>query len=137
MKNLPDTPVFFDGSDDFTKKKLETLAYSVLVEKVAEAGDDARLKLHAAAVIVSNFTNHLYALAEDYCKKEGLDFRQLLPLIEETALRIKEISPKQAQTGPAIRFDTETIQKHLELLKNHPQLKNIYLLMTESIQQAK
>jgi predicted short-subunit dehydrogenase-like oxidoreductase (DUF2520 family) len=137
MKNLPDTPVFFDGSDDFTKKKLETLAYSVLVEKVAEAGDDARLKLHTAAVIVSNFTNHLYALAEEYCKKEGLDFRQLLPLIEETALRIKEISPKQAQTGPAIRFDTETIQKHLELLKNHPQLKNIYLLMTESIQQAK
>ena len=137
IKKLPDMPIFFDGSDDLTKKTLETLAYSVLEEKVAEAGDDARLKLHAAAVVVSNFTNHLYALAEEYCHKEGLDFRKLLPLIEETALRVKEISPREAQTGPALRNDTETIQKHLELLKNHPQLKNIYVLMTESIQQLK
>jgi predicted short-subunit dehydrogenase-like oxidoreductase (DUF2520 family) len=137
MKTLPDMPVFFDGSDDFTKKKLQTLAYSVLEERVAEAGDDARLKLHAAAVVVGNFTNHLYALAEEYCRQEGLDFKLLLPLIEETALRIKDISPKEAQTGPAIRHDSVTIQKHLELLKNHPQLKNIYVLMTESIQQVK
>ena len=137
MKKLPDIPVFFDGSDALTKKKLETLANSVSEEKVAEAGDDARLKLHTAAVVVSNFTNHLYALAEDYCRKEGLDFRQLLPLIEETALRIKDISPKEAQTGPAIRHDSETIHKHLEILKNHPQLKNIYVLLTESIQQMK
>ena len=137
MKNLPDIPVFFDGSDDLTKKRLQELAYSVSLEKVAEAGDDARLKLHVAAVVLSNFTNHLYALAEDYCRKEGLYFRQFLPLIEETALRIKDILPRQAQTGPAIRFDNETIHKHLDLLKNHPQLKNIYVLMTESIQQQK
>lgn len=137
MKKLPDMPVFFDGSDDLTKKKLKILASSVSEDKVTEAGDDARLKLHAAAVVVSNFTNHLYTLAEEYCRQEGLDFKLLLPLIEETALRIKDISPKEAQTGPAIRHDSVTIQKHLELLKNHPQLKNIYILLTESIQQTK
>jgi len=93
--------------------------------------------LHVAAVMVSNFTNHLYALAEDYCRKEGLDFKQLLPLIEETAIRLKDTSAKQAQTGPALRHDSETIHKHLELLKDHPQLKNIYVLLTESIQQEK
>jgi predicted short-subunit dehydrogenase-like oxidoreductase (DUF2520 family) len=102
---------------------------------VAEAGDESRLKLHVAAVIVGNFTNHLYALTEEYCRKESLDFKQLLPLIWETASRIKDIPPKQAQTGPALRHDAETIHKHLELLKNHPQLKNIYVLLTESIQQ--
>lgn len=116
---------------------MEQLANSISSGKVAEAGDDARLKLHVAAVLVSNFTNHLYSLAEDYCHKEGLDFKQLLPLIEETALRIKNISPKKAQTGPAIRQDSETIHKHLDLLKPYPQLKNLYVLMTESIQQAK
>jgi predicted short-subunit dehydrogenase-like oxidoreductase (DUF2520 family) len=137
MLKLPDMPIFFDGNDELAKRKLETLAHSIAEEKVTEAGDDARLKLHVAAVVVGNFTNHLYALAEEYCKQEGLDFRQLLPLIEETALRIKDISPKEAQTGPAIRHDSETIQKHLELLKNHPQLKNIYILLTESIQQMK
>lgn len=135
MKGLPDVPIFFDGIDELTKNTLEKLAHSISNVKVVEAGDDARLKLHIAAVIVSNFTNHLYVLAEEYCRKEGLDFRQLLPLIEETASSIKDISPKQAQTGPAIRHDKETIQKHIELLKDHPQLKNIYLLLTESIQQ--
>lgn len=135
MSYSPDVPVFFDGSDEFTKKKLELLAHSIAEEKVTEAGDDARLKLHVAAVVVSNFTNHMYVMAEEYCRKEGLDFRQLLPLIEETASRIKDISPRQAQTGPAIRHDSETIHKHLELLKLHPQLKNLYVLLTESIQQ--
>lgn len=135
MSYSPDVPVFFDGSDELTKKKLELLAHSIAKEKVTEAGDDARLKLHVAAVVVSNFTNHMYVMAEEYCRKEGLDFRQLLPLIEETASRIKDISPRQAQTGPAIRHDSETIHKHLELLKQHPQLKNLYILLTESIQQ--
>ena len=137
MTALPDIPVFFDGNDEIAKKKLETLAYSISPAQVTAGGDEQRLKLHVAAVIVNNFTNHLFTLAEDYCRKEGLDFKQLLPLIEETASRIKEISPEQAQTGPAIRHDKETLQKHIELLKNHPQLKNIYLLLTESIQQTK
>ena len=137
IKNLPDTPIFYDGSDDKTKKKLHTLANSISKEKVAEADNNERLKLHVAAVFVSNFVTHLYALAAEYCRKEGLDFKQLLPLIEETASRIKEIAPQKSQTGPALRHDSETIHKHLELLKDHPQLKNIYVLLTESIQQVK
>ena len=137
MTGLPDVPVFFEGSDETTRKKLDALAHSIAGDNVTEAGGDARLKLHVAAVMVSNFTNHMYALAEDYCKKEGLDFRQRLPLIEETAGRIKDISPKTAQTGPAVRHDKETIEKHIDLLKQYPHLKNIYLLLTESIQQLK
>lgn len=137
MVALPDIPIFFDGIDDMTKRKLEALAHSIAAEKVVEGNDNDRLKLHVAAVVVSNFTNHLYALAEDYCRKEGLDFKQLLPLIDETAKRLKASSAIQAQTGPAIRQDSDTIQKHLELLKDHPQLKNMYVLLTESIQQGK
>lgn len=137
MNSLPEIPVYFDGHDEKAKMMLETLAHSIADERVVLAGDSDRLKLHVAAVIASNFTNHLYTLAENYCGKEGLDFKQLLPLIEETALRIKDITPHQAQTGPAIRHDKETIEKHLVLLKEHPHLKSIYLLMTESIQQFK
>lgn len=137
MKSLPDIPVFFDGSDDISRQKLETLAHSIAADKVNLADDDDRLKLHIAAVVVSNFTNHLYLLAQDYCRKEGLDFKQLLPLIEETATRLKATTPIEVQTGPAIRHDSETIHKHLELLKNHPRLKKLYVLLTESIQQVK
>jgi predicted short-subunit dehydrogenase-like oxidoreductase (DUF2520 family) len=135
MVSLPEIPIFWEGSDETAKKKLEALARSIAKEKVVEAGDDERMKLHLAAVVVSNFANHLYALTEEYCRSEGLDFKQLIPLIEETSLRIKDISPRQVQTGPAIRHDQETVQKHLALLNNHPQLKKIYVLMTESIQQ--
>lgn len=137
LTDLPEIPIFFDGSDEKTKNTLEQLAHSIAAEKVVLADDDARLKLHVAAVVVSNFVNHLYFLAEKYCKKEGLDFKQLLPLINETASRLQVSSPQEAQTGPAIRHDGETILKHLELLSHHPQLKNMYVLLSESIQQTK
>lgn len=134
MIDTPVTPIFVDGSDEKAKKTLEMLAHSIAGEQVTAAGDGDRLKLHVAAVVVSNFVNHLYVLAEDYCKKEGLDFQQLLPLIEETAVSKKNISPSSAQTGPAIRHDDDTIQKHLALLDSHPQLRKIYQIFTDSIQ---
>lgn len=130
----PEIPIFVDASDDKAKKILESLAHSISGEQVAEANDDVRLKLHIAAVIVSNFTNYLYVMAEDYCRKGKIDFKQLLPLIEETAERVKTISPRQAQTGPALRHDIETIKKHLDLLQAYPQLKKLYEFMSENIQ---
>lgn len=133
MTDLPEIPIFTDGSDEYAKKTLFSLAHSIASENVTEAGDEARLKMHVAAVIVSNFTNHLYKLANDYCKKEGIDFNQLLPLINETTHRLQEVEPAKAQTGPAIRHDKETIQKHLQLLSRHPQLQKIYQLLSESI----
>ena len=134
MTDLPEIPIFTDGSDAQTKKTLSSLAQSISPEQVTEAGDEARLKMHVAAVIVSNFTNHLYKLANDYCKKEGIDFNQLLPLINETTHRLQEVEPAKAQTGPAVRHDKETIQKHLHLLSRHPQLQKIYQLLSESIE---
>lgn len=134
MTSLPDIPIFYEGNDELSKKKLGTLAKSIAREHSVESGNNERLKLHVAAVTVSNFTNHLYALAEEYCHKEGIDFSQLLPLIEETANRLKFVSPGKVQTGPALRHDRETIRKHLALLESHPRLKKIYELFTQSIQ---
>src|SRR5690349_20527770 len=54
-RDMPDMPIFFDGNDANAKQVLEKLAHSISAEKVVEAGDDARLKLHVAAVVVSNF----------------------------------------------------------------------------------
>lgn len=128
----PEIPIIIDASDESTLKELEALAHSIS-DKVVEADDEQRAKLHLAAVVVNNFVNHLHVLAEEYCKKEGIDFTLLLPLIQETAERLKEIPPSKSQTGPAIRNDTITIKKHLELLNNYPQLKKIYETLSESI----
>lgn len=134
MKDLPEIPVFVDGNDEKAISVLTTLARSISPEQVRGAGPEDRMKLHIAAVLVSNFTNHLYNLAAGYCQQEGLDFKQLQPLIEETALRLRDMHPAQAQTGPAIRQDQSTIDKHLEILNNHPRLSEMYRLFTKSIQ---
>lgn len=133
--NLPDIPVFFEGSDKTATGTLQKLAQTISFEKATSAGTEERMKLHVAAVLVNNFTNHLYVLAEKYCKAEGIDFHQLLPLITETVQRLQTSSPADTMTGPAIRHDQETIKKHVELLKEHPHIQKIYQLLTESIQQ--
>ncbi len=85
--------------------------------------------------MVNNFTNHLYALAENYCNRNGLPFQYLLPLIGETAHRLEQFSPAQVQTGPAVRNDTDTIRRHLELLKDDRQLKEIYTLISANLRE--
>ena len=129
---LPEIPIVIDASDPETLEELDFLAHSIS-DKVIEANDEQRLKLHLAAVICNNFVNHLYAQAENFCKKEGLDFYLLLPLIRETAARLEDSSPSQTQTGPAIRNDKATMEKHLELLDSYPELKKIYTLLSQSI----
>ncbi len=66
-------------------------------------------------------------------QKPKLDFKQLIPLIQETALRINQLHPQMVQTGPAFREDLVTVEKHLELLKDSPLLTSIYKLMTSQI----
>lgn len=130
--NLPDIPIIIDASNHETLNVLRVLASSIS-EKVIEADDEQRMKLHLAAVLCNNFVNHLYYLTEKYCRQEGLDFKLLLPLIQETAQRIILLSPAAVQTGPAIRSDEDTIQNHLMLLEAHPQLQEIYKVLTQSI----
>lgn len=133
MQHLPDIPLLIDANTTTDTLLLEEFAKTIATQ-VQIAGDEQRLKLHVAAVIVSNFTNHLYALAEQYCKKEQADFHLLHPLIREVADRLQYITPQQSQTGPAIRNDTTTIQKHLELLEGHGNIKDLYAWFTKSIQ---
>ncbi len=127
-----DIPFLIDGNTDETITLIEDFA-NTISGTVKKATDEERLKLHVAAVIVSNFTNHLYALAEKFCEKEKIDFKLLTPLIRETAERVTFYSPSAVQTGPAIRNDIFTLDKHLRLLSNHPKLKYIYLKLTDSI----
>ena len=125
-------PLLIDGNTSETIALIEDFARSIS-NSVCVAGDDERLKLHVAAVIVSNFTNHLYALAEEFCEKENVNFKMLVPLILETAERIETNSPAAVQTGPALRNDVFTLDKHLRLLQAYPKLKYMYLKLTESI----
>lgn len=132
METIPPIPFLVDGSSDEVTETIEKFAHT-LSQNVTRANDEKRLKIHAAAVIVSNFTNYLYAIAEDFCNKEKIDFNILKPLILETAHRIENASPMSVQTGPAVRKDIQTMDKHLKLFNNYPKLKTTYLRLTDSI----
>jgi len=107
-----------------------------ITNKVAIINDKERAILHVSAVIVNNFTNHLFYLGQQITTKEQIDFDLLKPLIEETVLKISDHSPLEMQTGPARRNDKKTIKKHLEYLKKFPNYPHLYTLLTKSIQDA-
>ena len=133
MKEVPSIPFFVDANTDENCNQLFGLAHST-GNTVNMANDKQRLLYHLAAVLSSNFTNHLYSVTEAFCKKENLDFKNLLPLINETVQRLQFFSPSQMQTGPAIRNDSSTIERHLAVLQSFPDLQNLYQIMTGSIQ---
>jgi predicted short-subunit dehydrogenase-like oxidoreductase (DUF2520 family) len=134
MTVFPEIPLLIDGNTDTVKALLFAVADSIS-GKVKVADDAYRQHLHLAAVIAGNFTNHLYAVAADYCQQTGVDFNLLKPLIIETANRLTQFSPQEMQTGPAIRNDMPTIQLHLSLLENNPALRELYATMTARIKE--
>jgi len=125
-------PLLIDANKESVLSIIEQFAFT-LSSVVSIVGDEKRLCLHLAAVIVNNFTNHLYTLTAEYCKNEEVDFKMLQPIIEQTALRLRANLPADLQTGPAIRNDQSTLDKHIRALSNHPELKTIYLTFTESL----
>ena len=129
---LPEIPFFIDASSAAAKETLLQVAKTIS-QKVGVANDTERMQYHLCAVMTNNFSNYLYTLTEEYCKKNGLDFSNLLPLIDETASRLHHFSPRTVQTGPAIRKDLPTIQHHLKLLENDPTLKELYRFFSDQM----
>ncbi len=127
-------PICVEASNTSDLKTLQKIA-GCISEKTVEIISEDRRKLHLAAVFINNFTNHLYHISEDIVSENHLDFDLLKPLIIETANKIKSLSPSESQTGPAKRKDKKTIEKHLDLL-NNDWYKDIYKIITKSIQQA-
>ena len=75
----------------------------------------------------------MYQIGNEICLKNTIPFEILQPLIKETAEKIQSLSPSEAQTGPAVRNDQKTIEKHIDFLANENQ-KEIYKILTKSIQ---
>jgi predicted short-subunit dehydrogenase-like oxidoreductase (DUF2520 family) len=105
-----------------------------LSPKVYEATSAQRASLHMAAVFACNFANHMYALSARLLEKNGLPFDAMLPLIDETARKVHELHPQDAQTGPAVRRDANVMGKHLTMLADEPDLSEMYKIISDSIQ---
>lgn len=125
-------PCFIESNDIYADEKIRTLAESVS-GLVYDLSSEKRKYLHLSAVWACNFTNHCYAVACGLLAKCGLKFDVLLPLIDETAGKVHELSPEEAQTGPALRRDENVMGCQIGLLDDNPLLKSIYDKMSTSI----
>jgi predicted short-subunit dehydrogenase-like oxidoreductase (DUF2520 family) len=65
-------------------------------------------------------------------EEDGIASEGLIPLIDETAMKIHEMRPRQAQTGPAIRYDRNVIDKHLSMLSDEKR-RELYKMISDSI----
>jgi predicted short-subunit dehydrogenase-like oxidoreductase (DUF2520 family) len=125
-------PLLLESSDEKTSATLNQIAGS-LSTMVYQVETQKRRMLHLAAVFVNNFTNHMLVQGKDIASKAGYSFEILTPLIQETIAKALDSGPENSQTGPAIRNDKNTIEKHLELLSYSPELQKIYEVLTDSI----
>lgn len=125
-------PMCVYANNSTVLKKLKNLAQSIC-PNVYEINDKERAILHVCAVFVNNFTNHLFAVAEDILTKENLTLHLLKPLIQETVNKIQQHPAKAMQTGPAFRGDVQTVERHLDFLEQYPDYQLIYRVLSESI----
>lgn len=124
-------PCFIEASSPQTLSIVRSLA-KCISDHVVVCDSEKRKKMHLAAVLACNLTNHCYRLAERVLEAEQIDFSLFLPLIEETARKVKTLSPKEAQTGPMVRYDQGVMRMQMEMLPDD-RTREIYRLMAESI----
>ena len=126
--------IMIEGCNDTTVRKLKQLADTISSNaKVVE--ERQRQSLHVAAVFANNFSNHLFAISENILVENGLSFDNIRPMISLHLTSLMRQSPSMLQTGPGVRKDHTAIEKHLELISSNKELKQIYLMMTRSIQE--
>ena len=129
--NFDVIPIFLEANTDKNADYLKNIA-SALSENVRFMSSEKRRSLHLAAVFACNFTNHIYTLSYKLLENESIPADVLLPLIDETVSKIHSMPPAVAQTGPAIRYDENVINKHLAMLDD-PDMQAIYRLLSQSI----
>jgi predicted short-subunit dehydrogenase-like oxidoreductase (DUF2520 family) len=127
-------PCFIEANDEISLQILHDLADSVS-NRVSELSSEDRKFLHLSAVFACNFTNLCYSISSDILTKHNLPFDVMLPLIDETAAKVHDVQPIDAQTGPAVRYDSNVIRNQAAMLKDNPLVKDLYERMSLCIHQ--
>lgn len=125
-------PFFIEANSQSAQNKLVKLA-EMISNHVYIAGSEERKLLHIASVFACNFTNCLMGISRDILSKSNIDFKVMLPLLKQTISKLSNLSPTQAQTGPAARRDYPVMENHLEMLSYDRELQEIYRLMSNHI----
>lgn len=134
--NFNNLPICIEANNDLLQKILIEIAKSISLN-VQLVDSKQREKLHIAAVISCNFTNHMLSISERLMKENKLEFDLLKPLIKQTLDKSLTNSPNKVQTGPAVRKDLKIVEKHINLLSYDDKLKELYYLISKHIISSK
>ena len=107
-----------------------------LSDTVIPMDSGRRRYLHLAAVFCNNFTNHMYRITEELLAQHGIPFEVMLPIIDETARKVHSLTPAQAQTGPAVRWNEGVMEAQQKLLERED-LRQLYRIISKSIHHDK
>ena len=132
IRSFKEIPLFIEGCNEETTKQLHLFAER-LSNQVEKLSSDKRQKLHLAAVMSQNFSNHLFALTQAYLEKEAISFQDLIPLLKEGLGNALHQNAREIQSGPARRKDIKTLDAHISLLKEEKRLLPLYEQLSESI----
>lgn len=129
-------PFFPEGATAEIAESLKSLCLE-LSRYVTVMDSRQRMLMHVASVFTCNFTNYMWDIAYGLMKERDVPFRYMLPMIEAALQKLQYMSPRQAQTGPASRGDTKTIEAHRELLREKdPKLADLYSQISAMIQET-
>ncbi|MCC6600973.1 MAG: DUF2520 domain-containing protein [Crocinitomicaceae bacterium] len=123
-------PFCIEASDRNTENLIRSLLPG---RQVFTTSSDQRFKAHIALVFGNNFVTQLYSIAEEILHENGLPIEILLPSIRDMAEGMQQYRPDQLQTGPALRGDIQTLERHLVYLKNDTELTDIYTQLSNRI----
>ena len=131
--DMSHVPLLVEGSAPEVLKKIRGLALSIS-DYVLDFSSDQRAHLHLTAAFACNFSNYMIRIAEEILEEHHIERALLQPLIGETFRKIQQGLPAvKNQTGPAVRGDTKTVEKHIELLKSHPEWQKLYTFVSQLI----
>lgn len=114
--DFSEIPLFVEASDVATLGRLRDFALR-LSKNVYEMDSARRAQIHLTGVFACNFVNAMYCAGNDIARIAGVPFDILKPMIVETARKaVENGDPVRVQTGPAVRNDRVTMERHRELL---------------------
>lgn len=91
---------------------------------------------HAAAVFASNFPTVLMCLAEELLREIDIDAatarRALHPLFASAVENLRNGSGSKALTGPIVRGDAATVERHVRALEVHPDSLDAYRALSRA-----
>jgi predicted short-subunit dehydrogenase-like oxidoreductase (DUF2520 family) len=129
---MDEVPILVEGSSPKVAARIMNLAQSIS-RNVHIMDSEKRLVVHMAAVFASNFTNHMVHIAQQILEDQQVDPDLLVPLMKETIRKASDQGAGASRTGPAVRGDTTTMRKHLEMLESHPEWEKLYTFISREL----